>query len=76
MLKEKNIEREGDITDLLEVNVQGGFLMERDASIEPFSFVMAVIGSTGRPRTLNNLGMIVLKHIITPLFVFLDMFHV
>ena len=48
--------------------------MERDASIEPFGFAMAVIGSTRRPTTANKLAVIALQHIMTPSFVSLDMF--
>ena len=60
MLKEKKLEREGDIIDLLEVTVQGGCLMERYASIEPFGFTRDVIGSTRRRTIVNKLAVIFL----------------
>ena len=59
---------EGDITGLIEVTVKGGFLMERYASRESFGFEMDVLGSTRRPTTVNKLDVIVLQHIMTPLF--------
>ena len=74
LLKEKKLEREGDITGLLEITVQGGCIMERDAPREPFGFAMAVIGSTRRPTIVNKLAMIDLQCIMTPSFVSLDMF--
>ena len=74
LLKEKKQEREGYITGLLEVTVQGGGLMERYALIEAFGFAMGVLGSTRRPTTVNKLDVIVLQRIMTPSFVSLDMF--
>ena len=76
MLKEKKLEREGDIIDLLEVTVQGGCLMERDASIEAFGFTRDVIGSKRRRTIFDKLAVIVLKRIMTPSFVSLNMFDV
>ena len=72
--KKKELEREGDITGLLEVTVMGGCLMERDASREPFGFEMDVLGSTRKHNTFNDLAVTALQHIITPSFVALDMF--
>ena len=43
-------------------------------SIEPFGFAMAVLGSTRIPNTINNLAMNVLKCILTPLFISVEMF--
>ena len=74
LLKEKKIEREVDIAGLLEFTVQGGCLMERDASIEAFGFTRDVIGSTIRPTIVNKLAMIVLQRIMNPSFVSLDIF--
>ena len=51
--KNKKLNREGDITGLLEVNVQGSCLMEIDASREAFGFARDVIGST-RGCTIVN----------------------
>ena len=48
--------------------------MESYASIVPFSFAMAVIGSTSRPTTVNKLAVTDLQCITTPSFVNLDMF--
>ena len=36
LLKERNLDREEDITVNLEVNVQGGYIMGRDAKKKPF----------------------------------------
>ena len=58
--KDKNLEREGYITGLLEVTVQGGCLMERDVSREAFVFARDVLVSTRRPTIFNKLAMIVL----------------
>ena len=74
--KEKKLEREGDIIVLLEVTVQEGYLMERYASIEVFRVSRGVIGSTTRRTIVNNLAVIVLQLIMTPSFIFLDMFDV
>ena len=75
MPKERKLEREGYITGLIEVTVQGGFLMERDASREAFGFTRDVIGSTRRCNLVDKLIVIVLKRIMNPSFVSLDMFH-
>ena len=48
--------------------------MERDSSREAFGFARGVIGSTRRRTTVNNLAVIVLQRIMTPLFVSLTMF--
>ena len=74
--KEKKIEREGDITGLLEVNFQGGCLIERDASREAFCFARGVIGSTRRRTIFKKLLMIFLQRVMTPLLVSLEMFDV
>ena len=74
--KEDKLGRGGDITGLLEVTVQGGWLMERYASIESFSFARDVIGSTRRFTIFDTLALIVLQRITTPSFVSLDMFDV
>ena len=50
-MKEKKLDREGDITGLIEVNFQGGFLLKRYASREAFGFEMNVLGLTRRPTT-------------------------
>ena len=50
--------------------------MEIDASIGAFGFARDVIGSTKRCNIVEKFVVIVLKCIITPLFVSLDMFHV
>ena len=76
LLKEKKIEREVDIAGLLEFTVQGGCLMERDASREAFGLARDVIGSPRRRTIFDKLAVIVLKCIMTPLFVSLDMFDV
>ena len=60
----------------LEVTVQGIFLMEKYASVEAFGFARDVIGSTRRCTIVNKFIVILLKYIITPSFVFLDMFVV
>ena len=59
---------------LLEVNLMGDFLMEIFASRNLFGFSMAVLGSTKRPTNVNKLDVTALKHIMTPLFVTLEMF--
>ena len=74
--KKKKLNREGDITGLLEVTVQGSCLMERYASREAFGFARDVIRSTIRCTIVDNFVVNVLKRIMTPLFVSLDMFHV
>ena len=69
MTKKKKLNREGDITGLLEVNVQGSFLMEKYSSIEAFGFARDVTGSTRRFTIVNKFIVIVLKYIMTPSFV-------
>ena len=74
--KKKKLNKKGDITGLLEVNIQGIFLMEIYASKEAFGFARDVIGSTRRCTIVDKFVVIVLKRIMTPLFVSLEMFHV
>ena len=74
--KKKKINREGDTTGLVEVTDQGSCLMEKDASREDFGFARDIIGSTRRCTIVNKFIVIVLKYIINPLFVSLDMFAV
>ena len=74
LLKDKKLERYGDITGFLEVTVQGGYLMEQDTSRDAFGFTMDVIGSTRRTTIVNKLVVIFLQHIMTPLFTPLDRF--
>ena len=50
--------------------------MERYASIETFGFARYVIGSTRRYTIVNKFAVIFLQHIITPLFVSIDMFAI
>ena len=47
--------------------------MEKYASIEAFGFARGVIGSTRRRNIVNKFIIIVLKYIMTPSFVSLDM---
>ena len=61
MQKKKKLSREEDITGLLEVNVQGSYLMEKDASREAFVFARDVIGSSRRCTIVNKFIVIVLK---------------
>ena len=74
--KKKKPNREGYITGLLEVNFQGILLMEIYASREDFGFARDVIGSTRRCNIVYKFAVIVLKRIMNPSFVSLDMFHV
>ena len=74
LLKDKKLESEGYVTVLIEVNFQGGCLMERYSSREPFGFSISVLFSTIRPTNVNKLAMIVLQCIMTPLFLPLDIF--
>ena len=74
--KKKKLNREGDTIGLLEVTVQGSYLMEKYASKEAFVFARDVIGSTRRCTIVNKFIVIVLKCIMTPSFVSLDMFAV
>ena len=66
ILKERNLEREGDITGLIEVTVMGGCIMERYVLREPLGFTMAVLGSTTRPTNVNKLAVTALQQIMTP----------
>ena len=66
---------EEDTTDLLEVTVQGIFLMEIDASREAFGFARYVIGSIRRCTIVDKFVVIIFKHIMIPSFVSLDIFH-
>ena len=50
--------------------------MEIDASIQAFGFTRDVIGSTIRCTIVDKFVVIVLKRIMTPSFVSLDMFFV
>ena len=74
--EKKKLNREGDITGLLEVTVQGSCLMEIYASMEAFGFARDVTGSTRRCTIVDKFVVVVLKHIITPSFVSLYMFRV
>ena len=74
--KKKKLSKEGDITGSLEITVQIGFLMEKYASREAFDFARDVIGSTRGCTIVNKFIVIVLKCIMTPSFVSLDMFVV
>ena len=73
--KKNKLNREGYITVLLEVTVQGSCVMEMYASREAFSFERDVIGSKRRCTIVDKFIVIVLKRIMTPLFVSLDTFH-
>ena len=75
MPKKKKLNRERGITGLLEVTVQGSCLMEIDASREAFGFARDVTGSTRRCTIVDKFVVVVLKRIMTPSFVSLDMFH-
>ena len=50
--------------------------MEIYASREAFGFARDVIGSTRRCNIVDKFVVIVLKPVMTPLFISLDMFHV
>ena len=76
LLKKKNLNREGDITGLVEVTVQGICLVLKDASREAFGFSRDVISSTRGCTIVNKFIVIVLKCIMTPSFASLDMFFV
>ena len=54
MPKNKKLNREGDITVLLEVNVQRSCLMKIDSSREAFAVARDVIGSTRRCAIVNK----------------------
>ena len=74
--KIKKLSREGDITSLLGVTVQVSCLMGKYASRQAFGFARDVIGSTRGCTIVNKFIVIVLKCIVTPLLVSLDMFFV
>ena len=74
--KNKKLNREGDITGLVEVTVQVSLLMEKDASREDFGFARDLIGSTRRCTIVNKFIIIVLKYIMTPSLFSLDIFFV
>ena len=76
MPKNKNLNREVDTTGLVEVTVQGICLMGKYASIEAFGLSRDVIGSTRGCTIVNKFIVIVLKCIMTPLFVPLGVFVV
>ena len=76
LLKKKKLNREGDIPGVLKVTVKGTLLMELYAYIEAFGFARDVISSTRRCTIVDTFVLIVLKCIMTPSFVSLDMFHV
>ena len=76
MPKNKKLSREGYIIGLIEVTVQGSYLMEIDASIQAFGFARDVIGSTRMCTIVDKFVVIFLKRIMTPSLVSLDMFHV
>ena len=76
MPKNKKLNMEGDIIGLLEVTFQGSYLMEIDVSRYKFGFARDVICSTRSCNIVDKFIIIVLKRIITPLFVLLDLFHV
>ena len=67
---------EGDITGLPDITVQGSYLMEIDSSKKSFGFARDVIGLTRRFTIVDKFVVIVLKLIMTSLFVSLYMFHV
>ena len=72
--KMKKLSREEDIACLIEVIDQVVCLMEIYASIQAFVFARCVIGSTRRCTIVDKFVVIILKRIMTPSFVFLDMF--
>ena len=74
MNKKKKLSREEDITGLLEDNFQGSCLMEIYSSGEAFGFARDVIGSTRRCTIVDKFVIIVLKRIMIPSFLSLDMF--
>ena len=74
--KEETKQEERDRTGLLVVTIQGSCLMEIYASREAFAFSRDVISSTGRCTIVDKCVVIVLKRIMTPLFISLDMFNV
>ena len=74
--KKKKLNREIDITGLLEVTVKGIYLIEIYASREAFVVARDVIGSTRRCTIVDKFVVIFLKLIMNPLFVSLEMFHI
>ena len=74
LLEKTKLEREGYITLIIYVTLIEGCLIEKDTPIEQFGFLMAVLGSTSRPTTVNKLVVIDLQRIFTPLFITIDMF--
>ena len=76
LTKNSKLNREGDITGLPDITVQGSYLMEIDSSKKSFGFARDVIGSTRRCTIVEKFVVIVLKRIMTPLFVSLELFHV
>ena len=60
--------REEDITGYVLVNVQGGYLMGIDASMEPSCFVMDVLVSTRIPTTVNKLAIMFCNVSLIPCF--------
>ena len=59
LLKNKKLNREGDITGLIEVTVQVSCLMEKDSSREAFGLARDLIGSTIRCTIVNKFIVIV-----------------
>ena len=75
--KKKKPSWEGDITGLLEVNVQESCLTERDAYREAFDFATDVMVSTIKGCTIVDMFIVtVLQCITTHSFFSLDMFVV
>ena len=74
--KNKKLNREEDTTGLLEVIFKGICLMEKDAPREAFILARDVIGSTRGCTIVKKFILIILKCIITPSFVSLDIFVV
>ena len=72
--EDKQVGRYNKLT--IGVNVNGSSIMEKDSSREAFGFATDVISSTRWCTNVNNFIVIVLKFIMTPLFVSLDMFVV
>ena len=71
--KKKKLNWEGDITGLLEVNVNGSCLIEIDDSREAFGFATDVMVSTKKGCTIvNKFIVIVLKCIMTHSFILLE----
>ena len=74
--KNKKLNREGDITCLLDINIQVISLMEIDSSREAFGFARDVTGSTRKCTIVNKSVIIFLKRIMTPSLFSHDIFHV